>query len=161
MTDTHLAHIAAPAAPAAPARAAERSLWAIGAAAVALADLANALLYLLGTPFDLVPQTVLIPDQGPVTLARVLLSTTVGVAAGVATYGAIRRRAARPMPAFRRVALAVLLLSYTQPPLVLRGAPLRMVLTLDALHTVAAAITLWLVARAAAPARSGGPRAGR
>jgi hypothetical protein len=158
MTDSHLAHLAAPAEP---ARLPERSLWAVGAAAVLLADLANAMLYLAGTPLDLVPQTVLIPGQGPVTLARVLLSTTVGVAAGVATYGAIRRRAARPLRAFRRVAVAVLLLSYTQPPLVLRDAPLRMLLTLDVLHTVAAAVTLWLLARAAAPATPGGRRAGR
>ncbi len=142
MSDTHLVQLAAPAAP----RIAERSLWSLGAAAVALAGLANALLYLAGSRFDLVPQTVLIPGQGPVTVARVLLSTTVGVAAGVATYAAIRRRAARPMATFRLVALGVLLLSYTQPPLVLRDAPLRMVLTLDALHTVAAAVTLWVLA---------------
>jgi hypothetical protein len=45
------------------------------------------------------------------------------------------------------VALAVLLLSYTQPSMVLHDAPLRMVVALNALHTVAAALTVWMLGR--------------
>jgi hypothetical protein len=51
------------------------------------------------------------------------------------------------LPVFRVIALTVLLLSYAQPPMVLHDAPLRMVVALNALHTVVAVLTVWSLSR--------------
>jgi hypothetical protein len=120
------------------------SLARAGATAAITAAVANALLYVAGAPLDLFPQTVLVPGaNAPITLARVFVATVVAVAVAAGTLAVLRRRARRPFATFQRVALVVLAVSFTQPPLVLGDAPFRMVLALDALHVVAVAITLW------------------
>jgi len=124
------------------------SLRRAGAVAVAAAAAANAALYAAGARLDLFPQSVLVPGaNAPITLARVVAVTAVCVGVGVATLALIRRRVTRPYATFRVVALVALLLSFTQPSLVLRDAPLRMVLALNALHVAAAAIALLALRR--------------
>jgi len=129
--------------------AANPSLWRAGLATAAMAAAANALLYTAGSQVALFPQDVLIPGvKAPITLTRVVIATVVGVLGAVATLAVLRRRVARPFAIFQVVAAVVLLVSFTQPSLVLRDAPLRMVLALNALHTMAAALTLLVLRRA-------------
>jgi hypothetical protein len=126
-----------------------RRLWSSAALAVALADGANSIAYLAGSAAGLFPRDVLIPGlESPVTIARVLVSTTIGTSLGALGFAVVRRFAKRPYPVFRLIALVVLLASYTQPTMVLH-APLRMVIALNVLHTIAAAVVLWAMRRGA------------
>ncbi len=119
------------------------------AAAIVLADVANSAAYLAGASAGLFPQDVLIPGLGsPVTIARVLVSTTVGVGLGAVGFALLRRFSRRPYRTFRIVAVVLLLASYSQPGMVLH-APIRMVLALNVLHTIAAAVVLWAMRRSA------------
>jgi len=111
--------------------------------AAAIASAANAAFYLATSQFGFFPQWVLIPGaNAPITLTRVIVATALCVAAAVGVYGWMRRRFRDPARTFRWTALVILLLSFTQPPLVLQDAPLRMLLALDVLHVIAAAVVL-------------------
>jgi hypothetical protein len=115
--------------------------------AIALADIANSTLYYAGSAAGLFPQDVLIPGLGtPVTIARILTSTTIGVGLGAGVFALLRRRSDRAYRVFSWIALVILVASYTQPPMVLHS-PLRMTLALCVLHTVAAAILLTVLRR--------------
>jgi hypothetical protein len=115
--------------------------------AIGLADAANSALYYAGSAAGLFPQDVLIPGLGtPVTIARVLTSTTIGVGLGALVFAGVRMRSSRAYRVFCWMALVILIASYTQPPMVLHP-PLRMTLALCVLHTVAAAILLAVLRR--------------
>jgi hypothetical protein len=127
-------------------------LRAAAARAIGFAVIANVALFALGAPLGLFPQDVLVPGaNAPIGLPNVIVDTVLGVGGGAGVLALVRRHAARPQRTFRRIAIGTLLFSYTQPVLVLRGAPSRMLLALDVLHTVAAAIALWTLRGIDAP----------
>lgn len=128
------------------------TLRAAAARAIGFAVIANVALFALGAPLGLFPPDVLIPGADiPIGLPNIVVDTILGVGAGVGTLAMLRRYATRPQRTFRRVAYLALLFSYTQPALVLQTAPPRMVVALNVLHTVAAAIALWTLRAIDAP----------
>lgn len=132
------------------------TLFRAGLTAGALSAAVNGILFLAGRPFGLFPQDVLIRGVGaPITFVRVIIVSLLGVGAGVAVFGLLRRIAARPLKVFGWIALGVLLLSFTQPSMALGGVPVRMVVALNAMH-VATAATLWIVLRRAFGGRGSG-----
>ena len=99
----------------------------------------NAVLFLLFDRAGLFPDWVLMPGTlKPLGITRVVLSTAAGVGAGLVTFALLRRRVPDPRWLFARVALVILALSFTQPPMVLHSAPVRMWVGLSVLHVVAA-----------------------
>lgn len=120
-----------------------RTLRDAARTALVVATVANALLFVLGERAGLFPDWVLIPGVWkPVTLVRVLFDTLLGVGVGLGAFALLRLRYADPRRFFQKAALTLLVLSFTQPPLVLRTAPARMVIALCALHAVAALVLL-------------------
>jgi hypothetical protein len=126
-------------------------------AALVAGTATNALLYLLLDRAGLFPDWVLLPGTlTPLGLVRVVVATDVGIGAGLLGFALLRRRLADPRWLFTRVALVVLALSCTQPPMVLQNAPVRMWVGLCVLH-VGAALALLGALRdvTPAPAREG------
>jgi hypothetical protein len=111
----------------------------------------NGVLYLLLDRAGLFPDWVLLPGTfTPLGLGRVVVATVAGVGAGLLGFALLRRRLADPRRLFTRVALVVLALSCTQPPMVLHNAPVRMWVGLCVLH-VAATLALLGALRDVAP----------
>jgi hypothetical protein len=130
-----------------------RSRWRLATstiAALASANAANALAYLAGSSVGLFPADARIRSlDAPITLVRVFVATTVGVTLAFAAFAVIRRFSAWPYRVFRAIAIAVLLASFTQPPLALVNAPVRMIIALNVLHIIAAVTVLRTIRRSA------------
>jgi hypothetical protein len=127
-----------------------RSLWKTGLAAGLLAALANALIFALAVAGGVFPSLTFQPDVGAqMSVEPVLLVSVVGALAGVGAFALLRRRVARPVPAFLRVAAVVLLLSFAAPFAVPGAAPLQ-ALVLNVMHVVVAAVVVRGVMRAGA-----------
>ena len=113
-------------------------LAAFGAAVV------NAIVYFAASGLGLIPQDVLVPalcGEQPLTVAPVVIGSVVGAIGGAGVFALIGIFARRPVRMFRIVATAVLVLSLTTP-LTIPGAPLSMVLSLEAMHVAAWAVTV-------------------
>jgi hypothetical protein len=133
-----------------------RTLRSAARAALVGGAAMNAALFALLDRAGLFPDWVLMPGTlQPLGVVRVVVSTVAGIGAGLGVFALLRRRVADPRRLFDRVALAVLVLSFTQPPMVLRDAPVRMWVALCVLH-VAATIALLGALRDVEPA--GGER---
>jgi hypothetical protein len=109
-------------------------LAGLGAAA------ANVVVYLIASAAGAIPQTVLIPGMNmPVTAVPVILNSFVpAILAGV-LLALLNRFARRPVRLFRIIAVVLLLLSFANP-FTIPGAPIAMILALNVMHVVAAAI---------------------
>jgi hypothetical protein len=113
-------------------------LAAFGAAVV------NALVYSAASGFGLIPQDVLVPAPGgeqPLTVASIVIGSVVGAIGGAGVFALIGMLARRPVRKFRTIASVVLVLSLATP-LTIPGAPLSMVLSLEAMHVAAWAATV-------------------
>jgi hypothetical protein len=123
----------------APLRRQRRSLRSAATTAIVVGTVANAFLFILGSRAGLFPDWVLIPGTwAPLGLFRVMFATVAGLGVGVAGFALLRRFLADPRRLFGRVAMTLLVLSFTQPPMVLHHAPVRMWVGLCLLHVVAA-----------------------
>jgi hypothetical protein len=127
-----------------------RSLWKAGLGAAVLAAMANAVLFGLAVTLGVFPSLTFQPGVGAqMSVEPVLLVSVVGALAGVGAFALLRRRVARPVPAFLRVAAVVLLLSFAAPFAVPGTAPLQ-ALVLNVMHVVVAAVVVRGVMRAGA-----------
>lgn len=111
-------------------------LAAIAAAAV------NALVYLAATALGWIPRSVLIPSangESPLTVGMVVFMSVGGAVGAAMTFALIGLFARRSVRLFRIVAAIVLVLSFVTP-LTIAGAPVSMVLSMEAMHVAA-----WLV----------------
>ena len=113
-------------------------LAAFGAAVV------NAIVYSAASGLGFIPQDVLVPAPGgeqPLTVAPVVIGSVVGTIGGAGVFALIGTFARRPVRMFRIVATVVLVLSLATP-LTIPGAPLWMVLSLEAMHMATWAVTV-------------------
>lgn len=117
-------------------------LVALLAAVVAAA--ANTVVYLVAAGAGAMPQEVIVNGQGPITLPVVAAMSAQGAIAGAVVYALISRFARRPVRVFRIVAAAVLVLSFAGP-LTISDAPISMIVALEAMHVVDAAIVVGLL----------------
>ncbi len=115
-----------------------RLLWA-GPLAGGGAAAVNAVVYLLASGLGAIPQDVVVPGQGPITLAPVVVSSFVPALLGAGSLALLARFTQRPVRIFRIAAVVALVLSFVTP-LSLVGAPASMVLALLLMHVVAAAV---------------------
>lgn len=114
------------------------------AVAVALASsvIGNALLYLLAASLGAMPETVLVPNAGPITLTETVIASAVGAIGGAIVFMLLGWLTNRPITYFRIVAILLFLLSlYT--PFTIPAAPVGMLITLELMHAVVAAATIY------------------
>lgn len=123
-------------------------LAALLAAFVAAA--ANAVVYLVAAAAGAMTQGVVVNGRGPITLPVVAAVSAQGAVAGAVVYALICRFARRPGRVFRVVAVVALVLSLAGP-FTLPGAPISMILALELMHVVAAAVVVGLLTTMAAP----------
>ncbi len=81
----------------------------------------------------------------PLTLAPVIISSVIGAVAATGVFAAIGWFVRRPIRLFRIVAAITLILSFVSP-FSLPGAPAGMILSLELMHIIAAAIIVWALA---------------
>lgn len=119
-----------------------RRLPGVALLAAVAAAVANALVFFAASGLGFIPENVLIPTSSGES------SLTVGMVVGVSAFGAVGATVAfavigafaqRPVRLFRRVAMVMLVLSFVTP-LTIPGAPVAMVLSLEAMHVVAWAV---------------------
>jgi hypothetical protein len=116
-----------------------RLWWASPLAGLAAAA-ANVVIYLIASAAGAIPQTVLVPGLNlPITAMPVILNSFVPAILAGALLAVLNRFARSPVRLFRIIAVVLLLLSFLNP-FTIPGAPLAMILTLDLMHVVAAAI---------------------
>lgn len=115
--------------------------------AALLAALANTLVYLAATGLGFIPRDVLVSTPGgeqPLGLAPVVASSAAGVVGAALVFALIGLLSRRPVKVFRLLATGVLVLSFVMP-LTISGAPLAMILSLEAMHVVAWAAAVGLL----------------
>jgi hypothetical protein len=116
----------------------ERLLW-VGPLAAISAAIANAVVYFVASALGAMPQDFVVEGSGPITLAPVVFSSSIGAVGAAMVFAIVALLARRPIRTFRIVAAVVLVLSFVTP-LTIPGAPLSMILTLELMHVVAAVI---------------------
>jgi Family of unknown function (DUF6069) len=115
-------------------------LWWASLLAGVGAVVANALIYLIASAAGAIPETVLIPGMNqPITMVLVILSSFFPAILAAVLLALLNRFTRRPVRLFRIIAAVLLLISFVNP-LTIPGAPLTMILALDLMHIVAAAI---------------------
>jgi len=116
-----------------------RLWWASLLAGIA-AIVANVVVYFIASAAGAIPQSVLIPGMNqPITVVLVILNSFVPAILAAVLLALLNRFTRRPVRIFRIIAAVLLVLSFANP-LTLPGAPLAMILALDLMHIVAAAI---------------------
>jgi MFS family permease len=118
-------------------------LWWASLLAGLGATVANVVVYFIAAAAGAIPQTVLVPtinnQPAPLTVLPVIINSFVpAIAAGV-LLALLNRFVRRPVRLFRIIAVVLLLVSFANP-LTIPGAPLMMIIALDLMHIVAAAI---------------------
>ena len=138
----------------APVRGEKRVAWGrlvlVALLTAVAAAAANAVVHLVAAAAGAMPQDVVVNGQGPITLPIVAALSAQGAVAGAAVYALICRFARRPVRVFRVVAAVVLVLSLAGP-FTIPGAPISMILALEVMHVVAAAVVVGLLTTMAAP----------
>ena len=141
----------------APAGGGKRVAWGrlvlVALLAAVAAAAANALVYLVSAAAGAMPQDVVVNGRGPITLPVVAALSAQGAVAGAVVYGLIDRFARRPVRVFRVVAAVALVLSLAGP-FTIAGAPIPMILALELMHVVAAAVVVGLLTTMAAPKKA-------
>ena len=111
--------------------------------AVVGAAAANAVFSYIAAALGAFPQSVIIPHApAPLPPAPVIISLALGAVAGTVVFTIIARFARRPIRLFRIVAVIGLILSFASP-FSIPGVPFGMVLGLELMHIIAAAIIVW------------------
>ena len=116
-------------------------LWWASLLAGLGATVANVVVYTIESALGAIPQTVLLPPpmSQPITVVLVIINSFVpAIVAGV-FLALLNRFARRPVRLFRIIAAVLLLLSFANP-FTIPGAPPAMIIALDLMHVVAAAI---------------------
>lgn len=131
--------------------ASERISWSrlplVALLAALLAAAANILLYLAASGLGFMPRDVLVSTPGgeqPLGLTPVAASSVAGAIGAALVFAMIGLFSRRPVRLFRVVAAVVLVLSFAMP-LTISGAPLAMLLSLEAMHVVVWAVAVGLL----------------
>jgi hypothetical protein len=115
-------------------------LWWVSLLAGVVTAVVNAVIFFIASAAGAIPSTVLVPGMNlPVTVVPVILQSFVpAILAGV-LLALLNRFTRRPVRIFRIIAAVLLVISFANP-LTIPDAPLSMVLALNFMHIVAAAI---------------------
>ena len=116
-----------------------RLLW-VGPLAAVTAAVVNVLVRTISVVLFDIP-----PDFQPLTLGPVIGSSIVGALGATIVFAVLGRFARRPIRLFRIIAVVVLFLSFLNPVVALSDASLQMILTLEFMHAVVAAISVGLL----------------
>ena len=117
-----------------------RRLWWASLLAGVGAAVANTLIYLIASAAGAMPQSVLVPGiNQPIGPMPVILNSFVPAILAAVFLALLNRFTRRPVRIFRIVAVVVLVVSFVNP-FTIPGAPLAMILVLDLMHVIAAAI---------------------
>ncbi len=115
-------------------------LWWASLLAGLGAVVANVLVYFIASAAGAIPNTVLIPGMNqPVTAIPIILNSFVPAILAAVLLALLNRFTRRPVRSFRIIAAVLLVISFVNP-FTLPGAPLTMILALNLMHIVAAAI---------------------
>lgn len=113
-----------------------------GVIAAITAIVANIIVFYIASALGWMPSTFINPQLGrPIGVGEVIGSTIVGAVGATVLFALLARFTRRPVMIFRIVALIALVLSFATP-FSLAGAPLSLILTLEVMHIVAAAIII-------------------
>lgn len=118
------------------------TLLRVGALAALLSASANAIV--LATASSLFGPVVTVPGQA-VTIGHVVGASAAGAVGAAVVFAVIGRFSRRPIMVFWGIAAVGLLLSFV--PIVLAGATGSSAGALALMHTIAAAINVWLLTR--------------
>ena len=124
-----------------------RRLPVITVLAAVVSAVTNALVYFAASAVGTISQDVVLPaltGESPITVGMVVLSTVIGAVGAGTVFAIIGRFARRPMRLFVVVAIGVLVFSFVGPATI-PGAPLSMVLSMEAMHVVAWAVIVGLL----------------
>lgn len=125
-------------------------LAALGASA------ANVLVFFAASGMGFITPDVLVPaasGESPITASMVVFSSVAGTVGATLAFAIVGLFAKRPARFFRILSIAVLILSFAMPFTI--GAPVAMVMSLEAMHIVAWAV---IVATLTTMTRNGGTR---
>lgn len=115
-------------------------LWWASLVAGAGAAMVNGLLYLIASAAGALPETVLVPGMNqPISIVLVVMNSFVPAIVAAVFLALLNRFTRRPVRVFRIIAAILLMLSFVNP-FTIPGAPLTMILALDLMHVIAAAI---------------------
>jgi hypothetical protein len=120
-----------------------------GLLAAIVAAVANALVYFVALGLGFVPPGFLIrmtSGEIPLTVGLVAITSVVGAVGAAVVFAVIGLFARRPVRLFRIVAAVALVLSFAMP-LTIPGAPVAVVLSLEAMHVVAWAVIVRILTR--------------
>ena len=107
--------------------------------ALIAAPAANVIVYVIAAALGVLPDSVLVgPMEQPITVIPVIMASLMGAIAGIAVYGALLRFNKQPRRLFIRLSVIVLVLALI--PTLFISAPVEMILALNIMHVVAAAV---------------------
>jgi hypothetical protein len=116
------------------------------------AVIANVLVYYIASAIGWMPSTYINPQLSrPIGVGEVVGATLPGAVGATVLFALLARFTRRSVMIFRIVAGIVLLLSFVTP-FTLPGAPLSLILTLEVMHIVAAAIIVGVLTTRASAA---------
>ena len=126
-----------------------RPLWQASLLAAALAAGANAVLFLIASARGAFPPDVLLPRAGrPMTLEPIVVISAAAALGGGLVFAVLRRVTRHVVPVFVGLAALVLALSFVTP-FQIEDAPVAMIVWLEVMHVVAAAVVVGVLLRAA------------
>jgi hypothetical protein len=117
-------------------------LWWASLLAGLGATLANVVVYMIASAAGAIPQTVLIPTMAepmPITVVPVIINSFVPALVAGVFLALLNRFTRRPIRIFRIISAVLLLLSFANP-FTIPGAPPAMIIALNLMHVIAAAI---------------------
>ena len=120
------------------------TIWRNGLIAIVVATVVNAVLYFVGAALGWIPDTVLSPMGLPVTIVPVVASTVVALVVATIVYSILNRFTGNPNRWFTIIAVVVLVVSAASP-LTLPGAPVMMIVVLEAMHLVAGIAAIYFL----------------
>ncbi len=124
------------------------AIWRNGILAAVAAAVVNALIYLIGAATGNMPQDVLTPQGGPITLAIMVIMSIVPLLVGTLAYMILTRFTAKPLANRIFVIVSILLLILMAiTPLQLAGAPIGMIVILEVVHLIAGGALIYALTR--------------
>ena len=122
-----------------------RRLWWASLLAGVGAAAANTLIYVIASAAGAMPQTVLVPGVNqPIGLMQVIPNSFVPAILAAGFLALLNRFTRRPVRYFRIIAAVLLVLSFANP-FIIPDAPLAMILVLELMHVIAAAVIVGLL----------------
>lgn len=126
-----------------------KSLLKNGAIAGVLAGIANVVVYFISKAVGAISNTMLLPDGNPLGVAPVIISSLLsGVVASLVLF-ALSKFSQKPIAHFKIVSVVFLLISLAGP-IATPNLPTSMIVSLEIMHFVAAAVIVYHLSKTSA-----------